>query len=118
VTGVSAFGLFIELVEHFVEGLARLSSMTDDDYRYVEAAHVIHGTRTRRTYRLGDRVRVRVLRVDTDRRLIDFGLVEQIAAMADGGPHRRRGRRQPRPGTNRRRHTPRQPARRPSKRSR
>jgi ribonuclease R len=112
VTGVSAFGLFVELVDPFVEGLVHLSTLADDEYRFVESAHVIHGVRTRRVYRLGDRVRVRVLRVDADRRLIDLGLAEQIDAMLDGTPPRRRGTVwSTRPASERRRRTPRQPRR-------
>ena len=43
VTGVSAFGLYIELVEHFVEGMVHVSTMADDYYRFVERAHVLQG---------------------------------------------------------------------------
>jgi ribonuclease R len=112
VTGVSAYGLFMELVEPFVEGLVHLSTLADDEYRYVEAAHVIHGVRSRRVYRLGDRVRVRVLKVDPERRLVDLGLAEQIDAMLDGTARRRRtSSRAGGPGSERRRHAPRQPRR-------
>jgi len=111
VTGVSAFGLFVELVDPFVEGLVHLSTLADDEYRFIESAHVIHGVRSRRVYRLGDRVRVRVLKVDTDRRLIDLGLAGQIDAMLDGTAKRRRAvGRTMRPAPERR-HTPRQPRR-------
>jgi ribonuclease R len=119
VTGVTAFGLFVEIVEPFVEGLVHVATMGDDDYRFVEAAHVLHGTRTRRVYRLGDRVRVRVLRVDADRRMIDLGLAGQIDAGRDGAASPRRAAR--RAGTrasDRRRHTPRQPPRGRSRRRR
>jgi ribonuclease R len=112
VTGVSAFGLFVELVEPFVEGLVHLSTLADDEYRYLESAHAIHGVRSRRVYRLGDRVRVRVLSVDADRRLIDLGLASPIDAVLDGSSMRRREHsRTRRPASERRRHTPRQPAR-------
>ena len=43
VTGVTAFGLYIELVEHFVEGLVHVSTMADDYYRFVERAHILRG---------------------------------------------------------------------------
>jgi ribonuclease R len=93
VTGVSAFGLFVQLVEHFVEGLVHVSSMADDYYRFLESAHSLRGEHTGATFRLGDRVRVRVLRVDLERRLIDLGLVEVLAAVqsAHGKSGRRRG---------------------------
>jgi ribonuclease R len=119
VTGVSSFGLFVELVDPFVEGLVHLSTLADDEYRFVESAHVVHGVRSRRVYRLGDRVRARVLRVDAERRLIDLGLAEQIDAMLDGTAPRRRGAvRSARAASDRRRHTPRQPARGKTRRRR
>jgi ribonuclease R len=76
VTGVAPFGLFIELVEHFVEGLVHISSMADDYYRYVEQQHVFHGENTKKVYRLGDKVRVQVVRVDMERRQVELGLVD------------------------------------------
>src|SRR6185369_14564865 len=74
ITGVAAFGLFIELVEHFVEGLVHISSMADDYYRFLESTHTLRGENTQKTFRLGDRVRVQVIRVDLERRQIDLGL--------------------------------------------
>src|SRR5438477_12993575 len=70
VTGVAAFGLFIELIEHFVEGLVHVSTMADDYYRFVEAAHMLRGENTQKAYRLGDKVQVQVLRVNMDVRQI------------------------------------------------
>jgi ribonuclease R len=81
ITGVSAFGLFIELVEHFVEGMVHVSTMADDYYRFVERAHVLRGERNGRVYRLGDRVEVQVIRVDLERRQIDLGLMEILDAV-------------------------------------
>jgi len=76
VTGVAAFGLFIELVDHFVEGLVHISSMADDYYRFLEGTHTLRGENTHKVYRLGDKVRVQVVRVDLERRQIDLGLAE------------------------------------------
>jgi ribonuclease R len=81
ITGVTAFGLFIELVEHFVEGLVHVSTMADDYYRFVERAHVLRGENTEKVYRLGDKVRVQVVRVDLERRQIDLGLVDILDAV-------------------------------------
>ena len=78
ITGVAAFGLFVELVEHYVEGLVHVSSMADDYYRFVEQEHVLLGEHTKKVYRLGDRVEVQVVRVDMERRQIDLGLVEVL----------------------------------------
>jgi len=76
ITGVAQFGLFIELIEHYVEGLVHVSSMADDYYRFLEQQHVLRGENTKKVYRLGDKVRVQVVRVDMDRRQIDLGLVD------------------------------------------
>ncbi len=76
ITGVTAFGLFIELIEHFVEGLVHVSTMADDYYRFVERAHILRGENTGRVYRLGDKVSVQVIKVDMERRQVDLGLTE------------------------------------------
>jgi ribonuclease R len=98
VTGVSAFGLFIELIEHFVEGLVHISTMADDYYRFVERAHILRGENTGKEYRLGDRVRVQVIKVDMERRQVDLGLVEVLDALRESERNRgpRRSRAEPR----------------------
>jgi ribonuclease R len=92
VTGVSAFGLFIELIEHFVEGLVHVSTMADDYYRFVDRAHLLKGENTGKIYRLGDRVNVQVVKVDMERRQVDLGLVEILDRVreseANRGPRR------------------------------
>jgi ribonuclease R len=99
VTGVQAFGLFVELEEIYVQGLVHVSSMTDDYYRFDEKAHLLKGENTGNTYRLGDRVRVQVARVDLDRRQIDLALVDVLERASGAGKAagRRAGSR-PRPG--------------------
>jgi len=96
VTGVQAFGLFVELEEIYVQGLVHVSSMTDDYYRFDERAHLLKGENTGNVYRLGDEVEVQVARVDLERRQIDFALVDVLRRAA--------GSRKPRPaqGTPRR----------------
>ncbi|HET9359448.1 MAG TPA: ribonuclease R [Vicinamibacterales bacterium] len=81
ITGVAPFGLFVELVEHYVEGLVHVSSMADDYYRFVEQEHTLRGEHTKKVYRLGDRVGVQVVRVDLERRQIDLGLVDVLDAV-------------------------------------
>ena len=76
VIGVTAFGLFVELTEHFVEGLVHISSMADDYYRYVEGQHALRGENTKKVYRLGDPVRVQLVRVDRERRQLELALVD------------------------------------------
>ncbi len=94
VTGVTAFGLHIELVEHFVEGMVHISTMADDYYRFIEKAHLLRGENSGRIYRLGDKVGVQLIRVDLERRLIDLGLTEILDAVRTSernrGPRRSR----------------------------
>jgi ribonuclease R len=78
ITGVAAYGVYIELVEHFVEGMVHVSTMADDYYRFNERAHILRGENTGRTFRLGDQVRVQVIKVDMERRQIDLGFVELL----------------------------------------
>jgi ribonuclease R len=82
ITGVQAFGLFVELDEIFVQGLVHVSSMSDDYYAFNEKAHLLKGENTERVYRLGDRVEVQVVRVDLERRQIDFALVDVLERAA------------------------------------
>ena len=111
VVGVSRFGLFVELAEHFVEGLAHVSGMADDHYRFVESDHALRGEATGKVYRLGDRVEVRVVRVDAALLRIDLGVVETLDAVRaperGGRPRRRRVTRAPRPAGARGRRFPR-----------
>ena len=81
ITGVTAFGLFVQLTEHFVEGLVHVSTLADDYYRFDELARVLLGERTRKTFRLGDAVRVRVIKIDLDRRQIELGVEDSLAAV-------------------------------------
>jgi ribonuclease R len=115
VTGVAAFGLFIELIEHFVEGMVLVSTMADDYYRFVDGAHLLRGENTHKVYRLGDKVKVQVIRVNMELRQVDLGLVEILERVRDGerGPRRSKAhpkfdkKRKPRPGR-RERHRQRQ----------
>ncbi len=77
ISGVTAFGFFVELKEIFVEGLVRITSLHDDYYQYLEERHCLTGERTHKVFRIGDEVDVRVERVDLERRQIDFGLIEE-----------------------------------------
>jgi ribonuclease R len=99
VTGVQTFGLFVELDEVYVQGLVHVSSMTDDYYVFGDKAHTLKGESTQKVYRLGDRVKVQVVKVDLERRQIDFALVDVLArARKPGGPRRRSSAPAPRGG--------------------
>ncbi len=98
ITGVSAYGPNIELIEHFVEGMVHVSTMADDYYRFVEKAHILHGENTGKVYRLGDRVSVQVIKVDMERRQVDLGLTEILDAVRSSESNRgpRRSKAEPR----------------------
>ena len=80
-------------IEHFVEGLVHVSTMADDYYRFVESAHMLRGENTQKVYRLGDKVKVQVVRVNMEVRQIDLGLVEILERVREGerGPRRIEG---------------------------
>ncbi|MGE5220263.1 MAG: ribonuclease R [Chloroflexota bacterium] len=75
INSLASFGFFVELDDYFVEGLVKLSSLTDDDYDYYEKEYVIKGRRHGKKFRLGDNVRVRVVRINAFRSEIDFELI-------------------------------------------
>jgi ribonuclease R len=75
IAGVRAFGFFVLLDAFFVEGLVHVSALADDYYLFVEEQYALVGERTRRRFRVGDRVRVRVAKVDIEERKIDFDLL-------------------------------------------
>jgi ribonuclease R len=125
ITGVSAFGLYIELIEHFVEGMVHVSTMADDYYRFVERAHVLKGENTGKIYRLGDCVTVQVVKVDMERRQIDLGLTEILDRVRESESYRgpRRSKAEPRRETQSRRgasksESPRRRKQRPGKKER
>lgn len=80
ITGVQSFGLFVELEDYLIEGMIRVSDLDDDYYIFMEEKHCLAGENTGKTYRLGDKVRVQVVRVDVEKRQMDFILVDDHAA--------------------------------------
>ncbi|HSW31659.1 MAG TPA: ribonuclease R [Longimicrobiales bacterium] len=79
ISGVAAFGFFVTLDAYFVDGLVHVNSLRDDFYRLTEGTYALVGDRGRRRYRLGDRVRVQVARVDKEDRHVDFLLVRKLS---------------------------------------
>jgi ribonuclease R len=93
VSGVVAFGIFVEIPQFVVEGLVHISDLEDDYYIFEERAYRLKGQNSGRVYRLGDEVRVRVVRVDPNERVLDFVLVEapsknKKGKSGRGKPHR------------------------------
>jgi len=75
ISGVTDFGLFVELHEILIEGLIRMRDLEDDYYLFDEKQYALRGRTKGRVYRLGDRVRVQVMAVDPERRSITLALV-------------------------------------------
>ena len=75
ITGVTSFGVFIELQKVYVEGLLHISALKGDYYHFDAIHHCLTGKHSGQQYKLGDAIRVMVARVDLDQRQIDFELV-------------------------------------------
>ncbi|WDH98902.1 ribonuclease R [Paenibacillus urinalis] len=97
ISSVTSFGMFIEL-ENTVEGLIRLSMLTDDYYHFDDQHMILIGERTSKIFRIGDEVKIRVARVNMDEYTIDFEMVdmkprqERGPGAGFGGGSRREGR--------------------------
>ena len=89
IISVTKYGMFVELTDLFVEGLVPLASLDDDRYSYHENTREIIGQRSRKTFRLGQKVRVLVDRIDPVEKKIQFALLEEVAPRA---PKRRKKR--------------------------
>ncbi len=72
ISGVTDFGIFVEIIETKCEGMVRLADMKDDYYEYDEKNYRVIGRRRKKIYRLGDKVNVWIRKTDVDRRLIDL----------------------------------------------
>ena len=72
ITGVTDFGIFVEIIETKCEGMVRLADMKDDFYEFDEKNYRVIGRRRKKIYRLGDEVEVRVKKTDIDRRTMDL----------------------------------------------
>ena len=77
VSGVTKWGMYIETVNEKCEGMIRLADIGGDYYTYDENSYSLIGERTGRRFRLGDPLKVKVLKVDLEKKLIDFGLVQE-----------------------------------------
>ncbi len=102
ISGVTNFGIFVELVDIYIDGLVHVTALGNDYFQYEQGKHRLLGERTRKSFRLGDKVRVRVMRVDLDGARIDFELAQgeqrpprdgAARQKAGGRGHRRKRRR-------------------------
>jgi ribonuclease R len=92
ITGVAEYGFFAEAEKLPVEGRVHISTLSDDYYVFDDSSHTLEGRRTRKRYRLGDKVRVEVVRVDRVRRQVDFRVASDLKPTTrDAGRRGRRG---------------------------
>ena len=75
ISGVTEWGLYVEIVENKCEGMIRLRDLADDFYEFDDTNYCVIGTRTKRKYTLGDSVKVQVVRCDLLRKQIDFRMI-------------------------------------------
>ncbi|HKV93889.1 MAG TPA: RNB domain-containing ribonuclease [Candidatus Angelobacter sp.] len=90
IVSVTKFGFFVELTELFIEGLVPLNSLADDNYAYHDNTRQIIGARSKKTYSIGDKVRVLVDRIDHLQRKIQFAVLEEKPKRAEKR-HKKRG---------------------------
>lgn len=91
ISSVTSFGMFIEL-ENTVEGLIRLSALTDDYYHFDDQHMALIGERTSKVFRIGDEVKIRVARVSMEEYTIDFEMVDMKPRREREGGFERGGR--------------------------
>ena len=89
ISGVTSFGLFVELVDSKVTGLVHVTQLPHDYYHFDPVRKTLTGERRGREFRLGDRVRILVLKASVEDRRIDFRLAEDEEAPAPRGRRRR-----------------------------
>ncbi len=96
ISGVTEWGLYVELTENLCEGLVPVRDLTDDFYDFDEKNYRIVGRRTGVKYTLGDRVKVQVARADLEKKQLDFALISDsgnpnkpLPPVAPSKPHKR-----------------------------
>ncbi len=85
ISSVTGFGFFVRLDDLFIDGLVHVSSLDNDYYRFDQVGQRLMGESSGQTYRLGDRVEVRVEAVNMDERKIDFSLISSERAPRNVG---------------------------------
>jgi ribonuclease R len=76
ISGVTEWGMYVEIIDNKCEGMIRLREITDDFYTLDEKNYAIIGQRKKKVYRLGDEVKIRVKNVDLTKKQIDFSLIQ------------------------------------------
>jgi len=93
ISGVTEFGLYVEITENKCEGMVPLRSLLDDYYEFDERNYCLVGRRFRKRYSLGDNVTIRVERANLDRKQLDFALVESETDAPAAAPQKKKSKR-------------------------
>lgn len=80
ISGVTNFGMFVEIIENKCEGLVRLQDLMDDTYYFDEMQYALIGYNKKKAFRLGDIVRIKVAKADLAKRELDFALMDMVTA--------------------------------------
>jgi ribonuclease R len=81
ISGVSAFGFWAETVEHKCEGMISIASLSDyDEFRLIQEDYMLNGTRSGRKFRMGDKVRIKVISANLEKRQLDYEWILQPGA--------------------------------------
>ena len=75
ISGVTEWGLYVELTENACEGMVPIRDLDDDYYSYDDKSYCLVGTRTKRCYRLGDPMKIKVVKANLERKQLDFAPV-------------------------------------------
>ncbi len=102
VSGVVAFGLFVEIQPYFVEGLVHISTLGNEYFHHDETGFMLQGRASGRVYRIGDPIKVRCNKVDEVRRRVEFQVVEGPGGEKKSNPGKTKSRPSPRSGRGRR----------------
>lgn len=78
ITGVTSFGLFVQIDDNYAEGLLHIRDMRDDYYVFDESRFRLVGRRHKKIFGIGSRLRVKIIKVNLDKRTIDFAYIEQL----------------------------------------
>ncbi|MBQ5364014.1 MAG: ribonuclease R [Bacteroidales bacterium] len=97
VSGLTDWGMYVEIDETHIEGMVPLREIRSDFYEFDEARYRLVGRRTRRIFRLGDRVRIKVKSANLEQRLLDYELIENEEDNTVAAPTPAVDRKRPRP---------------------
>ena len=88
ISGVTEWGLYVEIIENKCEGMIRLRDLDDDFYEFDETNYCIIGSRTKKKYQLGDNVKIQIVRADLVKKQIDFRMANGDSVQVNGDERR------------------------------